>query len=255
MVNSLKIVIVFTFVAVFSSCSKEKNSNFQSRLLLDAKPQVKDVLKGKSKPEVLKMKYKNLAAGCSLEIQKITRGQLFEESAGYSPTPPGGENPVSYPNEHSMVYDIKLQQLVDRELAKDVTAKLSIAKDGQVLNVDMTFKPVAFQEVLNVDMNKKKYILKHSPVLDFVADYQLLHSENSTIVGKLPGKIFEKIEAPKNEIIAIEIGQDKYSFMLHCKLNRTINSDNAQLATEFENQWIEVDCTAPKNEEEKAVCQ
>ena len=45
--------------------------------------------------------------------------------------------------------DLKLQQLVDRELTKDVTTKLTSAKDGQVLNVELTFKPVNFQEALN----------------------------------------------------------------------------------------------------------
>lgn len=249
-----KFLIAMLSVAAFASCSKDKDSNFQSKIKFEAKPQVKDVLKGKSKTEILKMKYKSLTTSCTLETQKITKGQSFLESSGNTPVPPPSENPISNPNENSVVFDLKLQQLVDRELTKDVTTKISSAKDGQTLNVDFTFKPVAFIETLNVDLNKKKYILKHTPVVTYLIEYQLLHADSSTIVGKAQGKIFEKIAGQQSEVIAIEIGIDKYSFVLDCDIQRTINPENAALAAEFDNQWTEIDCQAPKNDEERAVC-
>lgn len=255
MENFLKLILAISLAAVLTSCSKDGDSNFQSRTKLDAKPQVKDVLKGKSKAEILKMKYKNLSAGCTLETQKITKGQFFLESSGNSPAPPPvTDNPVSNPNDNALTYDLKLQQLVDRELIKDVNSKITTSKDGQTLNIDITFKPIIFQEALNIDFNKKKYILKHSPVLSYVADYQLLRADPSIIVGKTQGKIYEKIADQKNEVIAIEIGTDKYNFILDCRLERAINPENVSLAAEFDNQWIEIDCLAPKNDEERAVC-
>lgn len=251
---SFNFAAVLTCALVLVSCSKEKDSNFQSRIKFDAKPQVKDVLKGKSNSEVLKMKYKDLVLNCNLITEKITRGQLLFDTASDSTTPPAPADPVTNPKENSITYDLKLQQLVDRELSKEVTGKLTTAKDGQVLNVGMTFRPLSFQEALNVDVNKKKYLMKHSPVIAYMLHYSLLHTDTSTIVGKAQGRIFEKIDGQKTEIIAIEIGNDKYNFVLDCGLQRTINQENPAQAAEFENQWTEVDCHAPKNDEERAVC-
>ena len=245
---------ILTCALVSVSCSKEKDSNFQSRIKFDAKPQVKDVLKGKSNSEVMKMKYKELALNCTLITEKITRGQLLFDTASSSTTPPPPADAVTNPRENSIVYDLKLQQMIDRELTKEVTGKLTTAKDGQVLNVDMTIRPVSFQEALNVDVNKKKYLMKHSPIISYMLHYSLIHTDTSTIVGKAQGRIFEKIDGQKSDIIAIEIGNDKYNFVLNCGLQRTINPENAAQAAEFENQWTEVDCHAPKNEEERAVC-
>lgn len=245
---------VLACALVLVSCSKEKDSNFQSRIKFDAKPQVKDLLKGKSNSEVLKMKYKELALNCSLLTEKITRGQQTFDSESASTTPPPPADPVTNPKENSIVYNLKLQQLVDRELTKEVTGKLTTAKDGQVLNVEMTFRPVSFQEALNVDINNKKYLMKHSPIIGYLLKYSLIHTDTSTIVGKVQGRIFEKIEGQKSDIIAIEIGNDKYNFVLDCGLQRTINPENASQAAEFENQWTEVDCHAPKNDEERAIC-
>lgn len=257
---SLKNYLFVNFAAVFMcalvtvSCSKEKDSNFQSRIKFDAKPQVQDVLRGKSSSEVLKMKYKELALNCNLITEKITRGQLLFDTASVSTTPAPPANAVTNPKEYSIVYDLKLQQLVDRELTKEVTGKLTTAQDGQVLNVGMTFRPVSFQEALNVEVNKKKYLMKHSPVISYMLHYSLIHTDTSTIVGKAQGRIFEKIDGQKSDIVAIEIGNDKYNFVLDCGLQRTLNPENAAQAVEFENQWTEVDCHAPKNDEERAVC-
>ena len=245
---------ILTCALVLVSCSKEKDNNFQSRIKFDAKPQVKDVLQGKSNSEVLKMKYKDLAVNCHLVTEKITRGQQPFDTESTSTTPPPPADPVTNPKENSVVYDLKLQQLVDRELTKVVTGKLTTAKDGQVLNVEMTFRPVSFQEALNVDVNKKKYLMKHSPVISYLLQYSLLHSDTSTIVGKAQGRVFEKIDGQKTDIVAIEIGNDKYNFVLDCRLQRTINPEIPAQAIEFENQWAEVDCHAPKNEEERSVC-
>lgn len=245
---------VVTCALILVSCSKEKDSNFQSRIKFDAKPQVKDVLKGKSKAEVLKTKYKSLALNCNLNSEKITKGQLEFETSSTSTTPPPPAEPVTNPRENSINYDLKLQQLVDRELSKEVTGLLTAAKDGQVLNVKLTFRPISFQEALNVDINKKKYLMKHTPVISYLLEYSLLHADTSTIIGKAQGKIYEKIDGQKTEIIAIEIGIDKYKFVLDCGIERTINPENDVLAVEFENQWTEVDCLAPKNDDERAVC-
>lgn len=245
---------ILTCALVLVSCSKEKNTNFQSRIKFDAKPQVKDILTGKSNSEVLKMKYSQLALNCSLLTEKITRGQLQFDTASTPTTPPPPADSVTNPKENSIIYDLVLQQLVDRELSKEVTGKMTTSKDGQVLNVDITFRPVSFQEALNVDINNKKYLMKHSPVIAYLLQYSLIHTDTSTIAGKVQGRIFEKIEGQKSEIVAIEIGNDKYNFVLDCGLQRTINPENATHAAEFENQWTEVDCLAPKNDEERAIC-
>lgn len=252
---SLKLIWTLFVPLAFTACSKGNDPDFQSKIKYDVKPQVKDLLKGKSKPEILKMKYKELKATCSLETHKVTKGQLYFEPSGNTPVPvliP--ENPVANPSENILTFDLKLQQLVDHDLAKDVNVRLSTAKDGQTLNVELTFKAIGFIESINVDMNKKKYIMKHTPVLSYQADYKLLHADTSTIVGKTEGKIYEKIEGLKNEIITLEIGADQYNFALECKLDSLINPEDPIMAREFANQWNEVDCLTPKNETEKALC-
>ena len=254
MKNTLNFLIIILCAVVFTACSKNKEKNFESSTKFDTKPQVKDILQGKSKAEVLKMKYKTLSASCAIETQKITRGQDAYQTAGNSPAPTEPENPISNPKENTVIYDLKLQQLGDRELTKEVTANLTAAKDNQVLNLEITFKPVVFQETLNIDLNKKKYVLKHTPVIVYQGNYQLLHADSSIIVGKIQGKIYEKIQPQDNELIAIEIGNDKYIFMLSCNLERLINPENATFAAEFNSQWTEIDCLTPKNEAEKMVC-
>ncbi len=254
MKNSLNLGVLILFVLAIVSCSKSKDGNFESRIKFDAKPQVKDILQGKSKAEVLKMKYKALLVNCTVEAQKITKFEDTFQTLSTSPEPPAPDNPVSNPKKNTVVYDIKLQQLVDRELTKDVVVNLTSTKDNQELNLELTFKPLSFQEALNIDMNKKKYIMKHTPVMTYQGNFQLLHSDSSTIVGKIQGKIFEKIHPQESELIAVEIGHDKYVFMMSCSLDPSINPENATLAAEFNNQWTEIDCLAPKNELERAVC-
>lgn len=249
MSNPLKFIFVLIVSTVFSSCAKDDTLSLQTKSKDDSKPQVMDVLSGKSNAEVLKMKYKELKATCTLNAIKTTKGQLSRYSSGITPTPPSdSENPISNPSENTLTYDLKLQQLTDQELAKDVKTTLSITKDGYTLNVDITFKPVVFQDSVNLNANKKRYIMKHTPILSYQADHQLLHANDATIVGTTTGRIYEKIEGQKNVII-------KNSFDLECNLARIINSENVENAAEFENQWTALDCNAPKNTTEKTICE
>lgn len=239
--------------SIFTSCAKEGSPDLQAKIKNDPKPQVMDVLKGKSKAEILKMKYQILKATCALNTAKTTKGNFYADSAQITPPPPvTPENPISNPSENILVYDLKLQQLVDSELTKDVKSKLSASKEGRVLDVDITFKAVTFQDSLNIDSNKKRYFMKHTPVLSYLAEYKLSHADVN--VGTVEGKIYEKIEGQKNTMIAFDIDPDRYHFVLECGLERTINTSNPAHAEEFENQWVEVDCSAPKNNAEKTLC-
>ena len=251
----LNLLIVLAMTAVFSSCSKQSDAGLITEPKFDAKPQVKDVLHGKSNAEVLTAKYKELKATCSLNAVKTTKGQFSAMTTGITPAPPPvPENPISNPTENSFSYDLKLQQIVDKELSEDVTSKLSITKDGQILQVNIKLKGIKFAESLNVDNNNKKYIMKHSPVLSYLLDYKLVHDPTAAIVGKSEGHIYEKIADQKNAFVTLEIGPDQYNFVLECQLKPQINPENPELAAEFENQWAEVDCHDPKNDAEREVC-
>lgn len=249
------LIMMVALATIFTSCAKEGSPDLQAKIKNDPKPQVMDVLKGKPKAEILKMKYQLLKATCALNTVKTTKGSFYADSSGITPLPPvAPENPISNPSENILVYDLKLQQLVDSELTKDVKSKLSVTKDGRNLDVDITIKAVTFQDSLNIANNQKRYFMKHTPVLSYLAEYRLSHADQAVIVGSSEGKIYEKIEGQKNTMISIEIDPDRYNFALECSLERTINASNPAHAAEFENQWVEVDCQAPKNEAEKTLC-
>lgn len=252
---SANLIMMVATVAIYTSCAKEGSPDLQAKIKNDPKPQVMDVLKGKSKAEILKMKYQILKATCALNTAKTTKGNFYADSAQITPPPPvTPENPISNPSENILVYDLKLQQLVDSELTKDVKTKLSASKEGYTLDVDITLKAVTFQDSLNIVNNQKRYFMKHTPVLSYLAEYKLSHANDAAIVGRAEGKIYEKIEGQKNTMIAFEIGPDRYYFVLECGLERTLSTSNPAYADEFENQWVEVDCHAPKNDAEKTLC-
>lgn len=236
--RTFKILITALAAAVlFSACANDGDSSLLSKVKLENKPQVIDVLKGKSKAEILKMKYKELKTTCNLVTVKTTRDQITAFFADAKPAQyQAAEEPVNNPSESSLTYDLKLQQLIDNELTKEIKSKIVSSLDGKILKVDLTFKPVVFQESLNLIFNKTKYVMKHTPILSYSAIYELIQDGTSTF-ATTEAKVYEKIEGQKNAFVVVQVGADKYSFVLDCKLDRSINTDNKDLAAEFESQW------------------
>ena len=108
---SLNIIIVLSMTTLICSCAKDDNSSLQTFDKFLAKPLVKDGLIGKSKAEILKIKYKELKLMCGLNTVKATRGQFLLNSTGTTPTPiPVQDSPLSNPSESSVAFDLKLKQ-------------------------------------------------------------------------------------------------------------------------------------------------
>ncbi|MBY0554690.1 hypothetical protein K2P97_09185 [bacterium] len=256
---STKLFSVIAAIAFVSACNNKGDADSNLKAKPQTKPSVIDVLNGKSHIQVLDIKYKALKADCKLAAIKSTKGQLHE-SAGVTPPPdqppltgnPPTVVPVENPTPDSLIYDLKAQATIDKELKEFIKSSLTTSIDEQTLKVDISISPVMFEEYLTLDINQKKYLLKHTPVLSYMYNYQLkrgdmLSTENGT------GRIYEKIEAGK-KVVSTKIGDDAYDFVLTCKSSREINNDNPDLAFEFESQWANIDCQSPKNDEEKAIC-
>ncbi|MEQ1722746.1 MAG: hypothetical protein ABL930_06190, partial [Pseudobdellovibrio sp.] len=243
-----------------SSCSKKTDNDINAFAKPGSKPQVIDYLRGKTSSQVLKIKYKALKAACTLETVKSVKGQANEESAGITPPadqPPISNNPpvpvsVENPTPESVTYDLKAQAQIDQDLKEQVKTDLTINIDNQTLKVDFVVKPISFQEYLSLDLNKKKYLMKYTPVLSYTYIFELIRGDLSTVGGG-DGKIYEKVDS-SNKIVTTRIGDDSYDFVLNCVLNREINPENPDMAAEFESQWVDINCQAPKNEEEVSVC-
>lgn len=255
---STKLFSVIAVIGFVSACNKKDDSgNLKAKL--QTKPSVIDVLSGKSNTQVLDIKYKELKADCNLAAVKSTNGQL-QESAAITPPPdqppisgnPPPVIPVVNPTPDSVVYDIKAQSEIDKELKEFAQTSLTTVIDDQTLKLDVSISPVTFEEYMTLDINQKKYLLKYTPVLSYMYHYQLtrgdmITGENGT------GRIYEKIESGK-KVVSTKIGDDTYDFVIKCTLNREINNENPNLAFEFESQWVNIDCNAPKNDEEKSIC-
>lgn len=252
-----KIFLVLFGVAAVLSCAKNNDSNFP-RIKLDSKPQISDVLKNKTNSEVLKIKYKSLSAICSLEAIKILRGEYSVNST--NPEPPNDQEPIGHnppaaienPTANTFIYNLKAQAQVDQNLTQNVSVKLEASVDTQNLKLDLVIKPVVFDELINLEYEQHKFIMKHSPVLSYVYNYELAHGDLRT-VEKGEGKIFEKLSTNLT-VLKSKIGEDNYEFVLKCRLDREINPLDKDLAFEFESQWAEVNCSTPKNNEEKTLC-
>lgn len=240
--NLLRQLSVLILLFVFSSCNKSGSSNSSDKIRPDQKPQVIDVLKGKSKSQVLDIKYKELKAVCSLKSEKAVRGEavFFHENNIELMAPPADPvNPISNPTASSVIYDLKLQQVADSQLSNEVKAKLSTSIEDKTLKLGMTFKPVQFLESVDLSINQRRYIMKHSPSMSYAVTYEL-DNEGSLIQGNTEATIYEKIEGQKNTFLKMKIGINIYYFSLECNLERAINNSDPDLAAEFESQWTAI---------------
>jgi hypothetical protein len=257
---STKFFSALIVLSLLSACSNKSDNDTNAFAKPVSKPQVIDYLRGKTGYQVLKIKYKSLKAACTLEVVKSVKGQLIEESAGITPPadqPPISNNPplavpVTNPTPESVSYDLKAQAEIDQDLKKQVKTSLTLNIDNQTLNLNVVVMPLSFQEYLNLDLNNKKYLMKYTPILAYKYDYELIRGDNLT-QGSGDAKIYEKIES-RNKFLTNRVSQDNYDFVLNCSLNREINTENTDMAAEFESQWADINCKDPKNEEEVSVC-
>jgi hypothetical protein len=260
MKTSIKLFSAVVVLSLVSACSNNTASDSKAFATPDSKPQVVDYLKGKASSQVLNIKYKALKAACALEAFKSVNAQANQESAGVTPPanqPPITNNPptlvsVEKPTPYSFTYNLKAQAQIDQDLKEQIRTSLNINIDNQKLKVDVVVKPISFQEYLSLDLNKKKYLMKYTPVLSYTYNFELIR-EDSTMQALGDGKIYEKIDNSK-KILTTTLGNESYDFVLNCVLNREINSDNPDMAAEFESQWVEINCQAPKSEEEVSIC-
>jgi hypothetical protein len=260
MKTSTKLFSTLILLSLFSACSNKSDNDINAFAKPDSKPQVIDYLRGKTSSQVLTIKYKALKASCTLQAVKSVKAQIIEESAGFTPPadqPPISNNPpppvpVVNPTPESVTYDLKAQAEIDQDLKEKINTKLTLNVDNQTLEVKVLVMPLSFQEYLNLDFNNKKYLMKYTPILAYKYDYELIRGNIST-QGSGDGKIYEKIES-RNKFLTNRVGQDNYEFVLNCSLNREINTENPDMAAEFESQWVDINCQEPKNEEEVSVC-
>jgi hypothetical protein len=232
---------------IFSSCNNTKKATSDTRAKLDSLPQVVELLKNKNKSQILKLKYQELKASCSLEMVDVSGVPSSELLLANNPVVSEPNTPndvITHPTENVMTFDIKAQALKDNDLTQSITTELKIQSDLISMNVKMKIKPVEFSELINLELNNKKYIMKYTPVLNYTLNYELMHDE-ANISGQINNlKIYEKIKNQNSPILTFKNADKTSHFILFCTLNRVINPINIDYQIEFEGQWAELS-TAP----------
>lgn len=241
------ILLFSAIILTGSGCTKKTQP---SAMVRKSSPQVTDVLKNKTVPQILELKYGGekgaVKALCTLDSHKTQVPAPTPSSVETNPPikPPGFIPPIQYPAENSVVFDLHSQQEVDKDLKKSVEILLSYEKDNQVLNLKLDVAPLSFEPQLALDIGNTKYIMKYTPTLTYAYSLEVVSGETSSqIEGE--GKIYEKVLFHQT-VGETQVDQNRYQYELSCILNTALNEANEELTREFEEHWRCINCAGPQ---------
>lgn len=252
MKTSLNLILVLGFATTMSSCMKQGESGLQLKAKFDSKPQIVDVLKGKTNSEVLSIKYTEVSANCQMSVRKeshitvaesLARVTAVVESTSPTPEPPVGPQPIFNSSESDFVYNIVAQAKVDPTLAQEVSTTLKISKNvqnDQNVTAEIKIAPAVFADLVNLDLGGSKYIMKHTPVLSYTYNYDIVQGEMK-MKGSGVGAINEKVRTEKS-FATYTNGNFSYNLVLSCELQTALNTSVPENQKEFESQWSCVGC-------------
>lgn len=257
--STFSFILTATALLVLVSCSPKSGSSIRAQGKSSPNPQVTDILKGKSSIEKLNTKYGGengqVKATCTLTSEKVTaetppvetpQVQLGKEVAksASSVKPPGFVPPIQYPEQDVVVFDIRAQSEVDKDLSQPVELALEHEKAEQLVKVNIVLEPVKFEEGVSLSLGRVKYIMKHTPVLEYKYTVEL-QGAPVTPSTTTSYKVYEKV-LTKDLLAQTQIGADNYQHFLSCSINTTVNDSNEELAREFQSQWRCIDCMGPQ---------
>ena len=248
----LNFIFIASAVIVLSSCSPKSGSSIRAQNKSNPNPQVTDLLKGKSTVEKLNMKYGGengeIKATCALTSEKVSQQQApqphAEVESASSIKPPGFIPPIQYPEQDVVVFDLRSQAEVDKDLSQSVEVFLEHEQNEHLVKAKITFEPLKIEEGVTVNVGRAKYVMKHSPVLTYQFSLEV---QGQTVPAATAEKIqvYEKVLG-KNLLAQTQIGQEQFKHFLSCTLDTVVNDTNEELAREFQAQWRCVDCAGPQ---------
>lgn len=208
---------------------------YQSRQAQRSEPQSKtqivDVLKDLPTADVLDIKYGGesgfIRLDCQLTGAPQRRVGLFNSRPIKINPLPG--SPVQQPAPHYLIYDLNLQRQIDPQLAEEVSVEL--VDELQTAQLHLEFKPLYFSELLNIQYESARYILKYTPVLEYSLDYQTLDG-GTPVRGRHQGRIFERVDH------LVSLGRHR----LACRMETSLNNANSRYYEEFQQHWSCVGC-------------
>lgn len=246
--SSVAIVVFAGAALLLFSCSNSSRG-LQARAKPESKPEIVDVLEGRSNADVLKIKYGApsglLRLTCTLDSQKTikTTSSVFGPmSSGVTPEPPGmpHEPVMQNPSEDKVIFNLNSQLEEDPDLKKSYQTILRSRYAGRDIKLELNFLPVTFEEQINLQVDSSRYVMKHTPVVSYRYRYEI-NWQGSADRGLGEGKVYEKIDAL--HVIGVSpVDQDQYAHRLKCQLESRLNTDNAANRSEFATQWTCIGC-------------
>lgn len=249
--------IVSFFIKFFSilfavffliSCGSKKNA-VVDRAQPQAKPQVKDVLKGKTSAQILERKYQQVQTKCTLLGKKIKNNQLVLQSKDEVTFELNFSNELNQavvinPDKpYELIYDLKEQVKSDTDLSKSEKAELVANLESHKIFFKIDIKPISFGDfystLVNSETGKKTmYLMKYSPIHNYNYSFELQKPDGVRVVGANENiKIYEKVKTAATIYTEI-VGDETYQFSTECFVDTQINQ-NDPLKEEFRSQWCE----------------
>ncbi len=254
MKSFLNVVKVLSVMALVTSCAYENDPGL-TRKDGKATELVNDPLKGKSTPDLLKIKYTSLTATCNLS-RAAKAADVAQPSAEEAPksaepvTPPVAAKPVDNQGAKTII-DFKAQAVEDAALAKTIdSAALEVSDEHTKSNLKLVIKPLSFQDTLTLNVDSLVYVMKHSPELSGSFSHTY-NNGTSTLSNKgVLSTINEKV--PFSQVVLEEtVGETVFEHVLSCELAGVVDAANDTV----KGQWIKVDCSGavPTDAEELKV--
>ncbi|MGZ3690832.1 MAG: hypothetical protein ACXVAX_04985 [Pseudobdellovibrio sp.] len=244
MKNLFNAVTLLSIAALFTSCAYENDTPLQLKAN-KANEAVADALKGKAAPDILKVKYVNLKATCTLARVVKTDDQSAAQQADDNSAPPAPPAPpaaAAKPVDNqgaTTIIDFKAQAVQDPALSKVIdTAALEVADQTTKSDLKLVINPLSFKDTLTLNVDSLVYVMKHSPELSGSFTYSY-NNGTSTLSNR--GSIAAIDEQVPFKLVVLEetVGTTTYDHVLSCDLKGDVDPKNDAV----KGQWIKVDCS------------
>lgn len=225
---ALKCLLILTLTVACSNAGESGPRPRQNKL----QNTEKDSLKGKSKAEVVRLKYNELKAHCALIVVETNiEGAVTQSVIADDVQTQEIKNPVTVEND-KLVYDLKIQAESDQDLVQGQAARL--INTSYKLQLNIRFKALAVLENNNIRSGDFIYLRKHTPQLSLVADLieDMGSGRTSTIT-----KTMDLNEGLQQEdlIKSILTAEKKTEYKLKCKLS-------GEIKEEYASQFVDLNC-------------
>ncbi len=217
-----------SFLFLLFSCQNESGQNRVIRANNNgntAKPTVKGPLSGKTKSEILKLKYNEAIVICNLWLQ---------HSVNYDPS--------IKPTEvftWDLFEELKINPNLNIEKTISFPSKLDLLLPDQKLKIDLQLKSIQFGRNSYTDTDGSQYKMSYSPILQFkyilYSEIKMKDASVSKVSNQGADSIIENIfKTSVNYIFSSDHEENKFYNQLTCTVKTVIKK-------EFQDQFLKID--------------